>query len=118
MKTLFEVIDYNVDRDCNLLFVALSTENNCYIPLRKFERWLDRTDRLDWVHDWSDQNGDHCQETGRYKISQYWEMSSRQIHQDIYEFIVIHFVDPFQGIIDSITEITNEHARKQATNVV
>ena len=110
MKQLFTVLDFNRDQDTNILTVDLDC-NRCHIPLKKFEKWLDRTDRLDWVHDWSDHNGDHCQETGRYNISQYWEMSAKQINKDIYEFIVIHFVNPFKGIIDSINEITAEYER-------
>jgi hypothetical protein len=112
MKTLFEITEYNVDRDCNVLCVDLSTEHRCHIPLTQFEKWLQRTDRLSWVHDWSDHDGEHCQETGEYSTEQYWEMSTAFIKHDIYEFIVIHFVsDAFKDIKDSITKITHEYAR-------
>lgn len=110
MKTLFEIIDYNADTDCNVLTVDLSTDNRCHIPLDKFQAWLKPTDRLQWVHDWSDHDGDHCQETGEYSLDQYWQMAHAFIKHDIYEFIVIHFVDPFKGIKNSITKMTTEYA--------
>ena len=113
MKTLFEVIDYNVDRDCNLLFVALSTDNNCYIPLDQFEKWLKRSDRLEWSHDWSDHDGEHCQVSGKWTIQEYWEQYHELfLKKDIYDFIVIHFTDPFKDIQNSITKITTEYAAR------
>lgn len=109
-KPLFEVIDFERDQSCDMLTVILK-ERNCYIPLRQFERWLDRTDRLNWVHDWSDHTGSHCQETGTYSISSYWDMSHKMIKADIYDFICIHFVDPFKTIKNSINEITRQYAK-------
>ena len=111
MKALFKVLDFYRDQDTNILTVDLDC-NRCHIPLSQFEKWLDRTDRLEWVHDWSDNTGEHCQETGRYSISQYWQMSAKQIQHDIYEFIVIHFTNPLQGIINSLNQITNEYAAR------
>lgn len=111
MKTLFKILDFNVDSDINCLHVELDTDHKCHIPLDQFEKWLERTDRLAWTHDWSDHNGEHCQETGQYTIDQYWDMSAKFIKHDIYEFIVINFIDPIKGIKDSITKITSEYAK-------
>jgi hypothetical protein len=110
MKTLFEIIDFITDRNINSLTVELEN-NTCEIPLSKFEAWLERTDRLNWVHDWSDHSGEHCQESGTYTLDQYWDMSHQYIAHDIYTYILINFVDPFKDIKNSITKITAEYAR-------
>lgn len=110
MKTLMKIIDFNLDRDDNQITVDLDT-NRCFIPLDQFESWLKRTDRLQWVHDYSDYTGEHCQDTGEYSFDQYWQMAQAYIKHDIYEFIVINFIDPIKGIKDSITNITTEYAR-------
>ena len=110
MKTLFEIIDFITDRNINSLTVELEN-NTCEIPLSKFEAWLERTDRLNWVHDWSDHTGEHCQESGTYTLDQYWDMSHQYIAHDIYTYILINFVDPFKDIKNSITKITAEYAR-------
>lgn len=110
MKTLMKIIDFNLDRDDNQITVDLDT-NRCFIPLDQFEAWLKRTDRLQWVHDYSDYTGEHCQDTGEYSFDQYWQMAQAYIKHDIYEFIVINFIDPIKGIKDSITNITTEYAR-------
>lgn len=111
MKHLFKVIDFYVDRDTNILTVDLDC-NRCHIPLNQFENWLDRTDRLDWTKDWADHDGDHCQVSGKYSISEYWGIYWGCIHKDIYDFIVINYTNPMQGIIDSINEITSEYAAR------
>lgn len=110
MKALLKIIDFNVDRDDNALTVELNTHNTCHIKLDQFEQWLERTDRLEWVRDWADHDGDHCQVTGKYSFKEYWAIYRGSIHQDIYDFIVINFIDPVKGIKDSITKITNEYA--------
>jgi hypothetical protein len=114
MKRLFEIVDYNKDAESNLITVEVETNtshNRCYLPLTTFENWLNRTDRLNWIHDWSDQCGSHCQETGKYSINSYWEMANAYIKADIYDFIVIHFVNPFSDIPNAINQITKEYAR-------
>lgn len=111
MKTLMKVIDYHMDRDENALTVELDS-NTCHIPLDQFEAWLERTDRLYWVHDYADHTGEHCQEHGQYTPEQYWQMSFQYIAHDIYEFIVINFIDPVKGIQDCITKITSEYAAR------
>jgi len=110
MKTLFEIIDFIAERNLNSLTVELEN-TTCEIPLSKFEDWLHRTDRLNWVHDWSDHSGEHCQESGTYTLDQYWDMSHQYIAHDIYTYILINFVDPFKDIKNSITKITAEYAR-------
>lgn len=97
MKTLFEIIDFITERNLNSLTVELEN-NTCEIPLSKYEDWLQRTDRLNWVHDWSDHTGEHCQETGTYTLDQYWKMSSRHIAHDIYSFILAHFLDAIKDV--------------------
>jgi hypothetical protein len=109
MKTLFEIIDFIAERNLNSLTVELEN-TTCEIPLSKFEDWLQRTDRLNWVHDWSDHTGEHCQESGTYTLDQYWDMSHKYIAHDIYTYILINFVDPFKDIKNSITKITAEYA--------
>lgn len=111
MKPLLKIIDFNVDKDDNALTVELNTHNTCHIKLDQFEQWLERTDRLEWVRDWADHDGDHFQVTGKYSFKEYWAIYRGSIHQDIYDFIVINFIDPVKGIKDSITKITNEYAR-------
>lgn len=90
MNRLFNIIEYNIDS--NVLTVELDTPNRCHIPLDRFESWLKKSDRLQWVNDYSDASGEHCQETGEYSLEQYWELPSALIKNDIYDFIVIHFV--------------------------
>lgn len=111
MKTLMKIIDFNLDRDDNQLTVELDQYKSCQINLGQFEGWLKRTDRLQWIHDWADHDGDHCQDQGEYTLDQYWQMADAYIKHDIYEFIVINFIDPIKGIKNSITNITNEYAR-------
>jgi len=108
MKKQFKVIDFNKDQFTNILTVDLDC-NRCHIPLDKFEKWLGSTDKLNWVHDWSDHDGEHCQESGRYNISQYWDMSQKQIQHDIYDFIDIHFVS--NNFVNQFTKTTSEYAR-------
>jgi hypothetical protein len=112
MKALMKIVDFYLDREDNQLTVDLDTDNRCYIQVDQFEAWLKRTDRLQWVHDYADYTGEHCQDTGEYSLDQYWQMAQAYIKHDIYEFIVIHFVDPFKGIKDSITKITTEYATR------
>lgn len=111
MKTLFKIVDFAVEHDDNEIIAHLDTEHVCHIPLDKYQDWLKRTDRLQWVHDYSDHTGEHCQDTGEYTIDQYWEMADAFIKHDIYEFISIHFIDPFTGIKESIIKITREYAK-------
>jgi hypothetical protein len=111
MKTLMKIIDFNLDRDDNQLTVETDKYRSCQINLEQFEAWLKRTDRLQWIHDWSDHDGGHCQENGEYSLDQYWQMADAFIKHDIYEFIVINFIDPIKDIKHSITKITHEYAR-------
>jgi hypothetical protein len=39
-------------------------------------------------------------------------MSHKYISHDIYTYILLHFVDPFKDIKNSITKITAEYAGK------
>lgn len=111
MKKLFKITDFSVEHDDNEIIATLDTQHVCHIPLNKFERWLKQTDRLEWVHEYSDNTGDHIQETGRYTMDQYWGMSRAYLKYDIYEFIGIHFIDPFTSIKESIIKINREYAR-------
>lgn len=110
------ILHYERDINTNILSVQLES-NTCHIPLIAFERWLIQSDKLSWVHDWSDESGQHCQETGEYTIEQYWDMGMRHIKADIYDFFVIHkFITP-QPIEKSLNIICNEYKRK-ATQLV
>lgn len=110
MKTLFEIIDFAVEHDDNEIIAQLDTQHVCHIPLNKFQAWLKRTDRLEWINDSSDHNGDHVQHAGTYTLDQYWQLDTAWIKRDLYEFIAIHFIDPFTGIKESIIKITREYA--------
>ena len=111
---LFEITDYN--KDNKILTVDLSTGNRCHIPLLNFETWLIRSERLQWIADYPDHNGEHVQEAGIMSLEQYWEMSHHFIHADIYDFIVIHFVDDSKSIQQSLKKITDNYGK--TTNVV
>jgi hypothetical protein len=111
MKTLMQIIDFNLDREENQLLVELDQYKSCQIKLSQYEAWLKRTDRLEWVSDYADYTGSHCQETGEYSLDQYWDLPQDYIKHDIYEFIVINFIDPIKDIKNSITKITHEYAR-------
>lgn len=117
MKKLFTIIDFERSQEDNLLTVMLNC-NNCFILLSDFEKWLERTDRLLWENNYSDESGDHCQENGAYSLSQYWDMGYKFITNDIYDFIVIHYTTPFKDIPKTLTNITNTYARKSTPHLV
>lgn len=100
----FEITEYNVDRDCNVLCADLSTGHRCHIQLDQFENWLNSTDRLEWVNDWADHDGDHCMVSGKYSIAEYWGIYWGCIHKDIQDFIQINFIDSFENLTTKITE--------------
>ena len=70
-----------------------------------FERWLDNTDRLEWVCDTSDWSGEHQQKTGKAKPYEYWEkFSFDQISQDLYDYILIKNAGDVFGDIQAALE--------------
>jgi hypothetical protein len=93
---------------CEDTLTVYTDKNTCHIPLQDFEKWLKRTDRLQWIEDWSDHTGEHCQESGEYTLSQYWDMGARFISVDIYDFIVIHFVNPFENLTKTLKQIQSQ----------
>jgi hypothetical protein len=114
---LFDIIHFERCEENNILTAQLDNGNNCHIPLTDFTKWLKRTDRLGWSEDYSDYSGEHLQETGEYSLDQYWEMGTRFIHHDISDFIMIHFVNPFNEIPKSIHHIIN-HYEQEAAHLV
>lgn len=108
MSKLFTVLDFNKDETSNKLCVEI-TNHSLEIPLNQFNTWLKRTDRLHWVHDYTDHNGEHVQETGEYTFDTYWGMAWNYIAHDIYEFVV-NFIDPTKGI-NSINQILSTYAK-------
>jgi len=110
----FTINDFERCEETNTLTVY-TDKNTCLIPLSDFERWIKHTERLQWIEDWSDHAGEHCQESGEYTIEQYWEMGSRLISSDIYDFIVIHFINPFKDIPNTLNQITTEYAKQSST---
>ena len=111
---LFSINGFERCEDNNILTVY-TDKNTCHLPLKDFERWLKKTDRLKWIEDWSDHDGEHCQESGEYTLSQYWDMGSRFVSSDIYDFIVIHFVNPFKS--ESLNKIL-KHYEQQVADLV
>jgi guanylate kinase len=85
----FEIDEYNVfDSEIEVFTLNHGDEKTLFINREKFEKWLEKDGRLEWVYEYADYSGEAVQETGILPIEDYFvENSSYKIKEDLYDYI-------------------------------
>jgi hypothetical protein len=103
-KKLFEIDHYYLSPV--LITVCLADEREVLIDKEKFERWLERSGRLEYSFIMPDHTGEPKECEGVMSANSYW--GEWDAYNDLYEYIIVHNeVDPFD-IKDSLSSILND----------
>ena len=79
---------------------------------KDFEKWLDKSGRLDEVFDYVDHNGEHYQEERTISLETYWE-GNMNFEDDVYDYIISKSTtDPFFDTQKAINQIVSEFKLK------
>lgn len=109
-----KISDYEIDEK----YICLEAYNESgtfreevRILKTKFASWLKANEKLDWVKDSSDHNGDHVQQAGTWNFEEYLNARPHWIvEDDLVEYlqeVVFKPAQVFDDILKSIKNITN-----------
>ena len=79
-------------------------EKTLSIRRNDFEKWLQDTDRLEWINVTADHNGEPVEKTGVMTLAEYWD--GDYINEDIIEYIIYHQPASFFDLKKSIDKCT------------
>jgi hypothetical protein len=83
----FQIDEYNeYDSEIEVFTLNHGEEKTIFINREKFEKWLEKDGRLEWIYDYC--QGEAVQETGTLPVEDYFiENSSYKIKEDLYDYI-------------------------------
>ena len=86
----FQIDEYNeYDSEIEVFTLKNGEEKTLFIDREKFEKWLEKDGRLEWIYDYADCQGEAVQETGILPIEDYFsENSTYKIKEDLYDYII------------------------------
>ena len=107
-KKLFEIESYVLNNA--LVVVELDNEQSVNIDREKFEKWLERSGRLEYSFEAPDHTGELRSMDGVMSIKSYWD--EWDAYNDLYDYMIVHnVVDPFD-VNESLKNILDDYSQE------
>ena len=108
MTKLFNIEEYYLSS--TIINVVLDDEREINFSREKFEKWLEDSGRLEYMHVLPDHTGEPKEIEGIMSVKSYW--GEWDAYGDLYDYIIINnMVDPFD-VNEPLKNILNDYSQE------